>query len=84
MGKACWSSLSFVQVAVAKHGAVGVKLYPPMGFAALGNAGLPVGFWDASQIPQELKSQQLPDLGTQLDAALRVRNIGLLRCRPMP
>jgi len=35
-----WSSLAFVQDAVLNHGCVGVKLYPPMGFAPYGNTQL--------------------------------------------
>jgi hypothetical protein len=48
-----WSSLEFVKDAVLKHGCIGVKLYPPMGFAAYGNAELDVPEappWDASEI----------------------------------
>ena len=36
-------SLYWVQEAVEKHGFIGVKVYPPMGFAAIGNAGLDFG-----------------------------------------
>jgi hypothetical protein len=35
-----WSSLAFVQDAILKRGCVGVKLYPPMGFAPYGNSEL--------------------------------------------
>jgi hypothetical protein len=35
-----WSSLEFVKDAVLNRGCVGVKLYPPMGFAPYGNAEL--------------------------------------------
>lgn len=34
------ASLKVVQDAVDKHGCVGVKIYPPMGFRPFGNAGL--------------------------------------------
>ena len=35
-----WSSLEFVKDAVRNRGCLGVKLYPPMGFAAYGNTQL--------------------------------------------
>jgi len=35
-----WSSLAFVQDTILNRGCVGVKLYPPMGFAPYGNTGL--------------------------------------------
>jgi hypothetical protein len=62
------SSLDFVQEAVLKRGAVGVKLYPPMGFAPLGNSKQSKGFWKATGVPDSLSS--LTDLGARLDAAL--------------
>lgn len=65
-------SLSLVREAIEKHGCVGVKLYPPMGFAALGNAGLygPNGtsFWARDWLP-DLTAR--PDLGMLLDNAMR-------------
>ena len=33
-----WSSLQFIKDAICNKGCIGVKLYPPMGFAASGNA----------------------------------------------
>jgi hypothetical protein len=50
-----WSSLAFVQDAVLNRGCVGVKLYPPMGFAPYGNAQLddPASPpWDPSELGQ--------------------------------
>ena len=62
------SSLSFVQDAVRNHGFVGVKLYPPMGFAPLGNVDFPDSFWDQSALPTNFPRTHL---GQQLDDALR-------------
>lgn len=52
------SSLHFVQEAVRSKGCVGVKLYPPMGFAAYGNATLDdpskggrADFWKGGLLP---------------------------------
>jgi predicted TIM-barrel fold metal-dependent hydrolase len=39
-GRVTWSSLDLVKTAVSKRGFVGVKMYPPMGFAPYGNAEL--------------------------------------------
>ena len=51
---ATWSSLAFVQEAITKRGCVGVKLYPPMGFAAYGNSSKPNDFWKGSDLPDWL------------------------------
>ena len=63
-------SFSLVKDAVEKSGCVGVKLYPPMGFAALGNAGLqgPNGtnFWARDWLPAWTNRS---DLGSLLDTA---------------
>jgi len=48
LGRSTFSSLSFVQAAVMSGLAVGVKLYPPMGFAPIGNKGFDNSFWDRS------------------------------------
>lgn len=65
-------SLGLVQRAIRSHGCVGVKLYPPMGFAALGNADLrmPNGtsYWARDWLP-DLTDR--PDLGQRLDNAMR-------------
>lgn len=61
------SSLAFVTDAVMNHGFVGVKLYPPMGFAPLGNAAFPDSFWDDSALPSTFPRTRL---GANLDQAL--------------
>ena len=64
-------SFGLVTEAVEKHGGVGVKLYPPMGFAALGNAGLKSAgggnFWARDWLPPWTDR---PDLGSRLDQAM--------------
>jgi len=61
------SSLKLVQNAVMSHGFVGVKLYPPMGFAPLLNASLGQSFWNVPWLPPRLRR---PDMGKRLDNAL--------------
>ncbi|XIA65741.1 amidohydrolase family protein [Bradyrhizobium sp. TZ2] len=61
------SSFNFVTDAIMNHGFVGVKLYPPMGFAPLGNAALPDSFWDSSALPINFPRTQL---GLRLDQVL--------------
>ncbi|WP_277593356.1 amidohydrolase family protein [Pseudomonas chlororaphis] len=65
-------SLGLVRDAIQLHGCVGVKLYPPMGFAALGNSGLSAGskgsFWSRSWLPAFMSQ---PDIGQRLDDAMR-------------
>lgn len=61
--------MALLQDAVANRGHIGVKIYPPMGFRPLNNAGLPTNFWDESPLESRLKG---PGLGADLDAALRV------------
>lgn len=61
------ASLTFVKDAILNHGFVGVKLYPPMGFAPLGNARFPDSFWDDSALPKNFPRTHL---GLQLDEAL--------------
>ncbi|MBV9077746.1 MAG: hypothetical protein JO048_09695 [Methylobacteriaceae bacterium] len=53
--------------AVMQRGCIGVKMYPPMGFAPFGNAFIPPSFWVGSSVPRAL---QRPDLGVLLDQAL--------------
>lgn len=67
VGQSAESPFALVKDAVENRGFIGVKLYPPMGFAALGNAGLPAGFWEGSWIPKQMLT---PDLGPRLDTAL--------------
>lgn len=66
-----FNSLEFVQDAVRKHGCVGVKMYPPMGFAALGNEVVNKDFprfWDRRWLPTWTAT---PGLGKRLDDELR-------------
>jgi hypothetical protein len=70
-----FSSLGLVQRAVGEHGSIGVKLYPPMGFAALGNADQSRDFWNDSDIPGWLKKPfpyngKMAEIGPCLDDAL--------------
>jgi hypothetical protein len=50
-GKHCrnWSSLQMVQKWVSDGGCIGVKIYPPMGFAPFGNEEIPSDFWDSAK-----------------------------------
>jgi predicted TIM-barrel fold metal-dependent hydrolase len=82
-GDVAKSSLHFVQEAVRGKGFVGVKLYPPMGFAAYGNAALDdprkggrADFWKGGLLP-DWTSAPIPYsdgtthlLGQRLDDAL--------------
>jgi hypothetical protein len=63
------SSLQLVKDAVLNHGFIGVKLYPPMGFAPLDNASFDKtgSFWNQIWIPSALHRS---DLGVRLDNAL--------------
>lgn len=65
-GKTAQSSLALVRDAVVSHGCIGVKMYPPMGFAASGNADLDV--WRAKPWLPDIVNGS--DFGRQLDAAL--------------
>lgn len=70
LGYAREDSLGLVQQAIAEHGAVGVKLYPPMGFAPLGNASKDgEGFWRQDWLPPWTDR---PDLGAKIDSAMRL------------
>lgn len=60
--------LDIVKNAVERHGFIGVKLYPPMGFRAYGNAALPNDFWRRSWLPPEI--QAVADFGKRIDAEL--------------
>ncbi|RWM29765.1 MAG: hypothetical protein E5X74_32805 [Mesorhizobium sp.] len=64
------SPLELLKEAVARHGCVGAKLYPPMGFAPYGNAKLQADnpkFWAQKWFRADLDT---PDLGKRLDEAL--------------
>lgn len=67
LGKARVDSSTLVKEAIEHHGCVGVKLYPPMGFAAYGNGGLPRDFWHRSWLPEWTSR---PDMGDLLDKAM--------------
>ncbi len=82
-GELAKSSLAFVQNAVRTQGFVGVKLYPPMGFAAYGNCVLDdplhggrADFWKTNLLPDwASKDIRYSDgtserLGNRLDGAL--------------
>jgi hypothetical protein len=61
------SPMDLVQKAISQ-GCIGVKLYPPMGFAPYGNASLGRGFWNKPWLPDEIK--RISNLGELLDRAL--------------
>jgi len=61
--------MKLVRDAVLSHGHIGVKFYPPMGFRPLGNADLPIDYWDDSPLVDRLKR---PALGPDLDQALKM------------
>lgn len=67
LGLTTESSLQTVQDAILYHGFIGVKLYPPMGFAPFGNAALAHGFWNKPWIPEPLRNDEL---GRLMDRAL--------------
>ena len=81
-GDVAESSLAFVQDAVRRQGCVGVKLYPPMGFAAYGNQKFDVRgptqapFWKSDLLPEWTAGQiPYPDgsselLGKRMDDVL--------------
>lgn len=61
------SALERVKRAILQHGFIGVKLYPPMGYRALGNARL----GDAAFLPSSRRRKLgLSKIGQKLDAAL--------------
>lgn len=69
LGHASANSLAQVQRAIEEDGFVGVKLYPPMGFAPLGNERLDGrNYWKRSWLPDWTAR---PDLGKLLDGAMR-------------
>lgn len=67
--RSTFSSLELVRTAITSGGAVGVKLYPPMGFAPYGNGTVvdPAIWKSSSWLPPVVKE---PKFGEQLDAAL--------------
>lgn len=77
-------AFSAVRDAIEQHGCIGVKLYPPMGFAALGNHGLkrPDGgnFWARDWLPDWTNRA---DMGVLLDAAM-ARLLGWCQTQQVP
>lgn len=74
---AAFSSLDLVKDAIQNRGCLGVKLYPPMGFSAYGNADRPATFWDRDWLPKWMlqpvpstKDNRLLPIGQRLDDAL--------------
>ena len=67
LGHSSTSSLDLVKDAVLSRGFLGVKMYPPMGFAPMGNADQPAKLWQQPWIAAQL---QRPDLGPRLDRVL--------------
>ncbi len=66
-GDKMWSSLELVKKAILEQGSIGVKLYPPMGFAALGNSSVDV--WkDKSWLTDLAREARFGEL---LDDAMR-------------
>lgn len=69
------SSLALVQDAITNRGCIGVKLYPPMGFAPLGNADLG-NYWQGQGLPAWIdggivyKDKTSGTFGQRLDEAL--------------
>lgn len=63
--RAGFSPLALVREAVEEQGALGVKLYPPMGFAPYGNASLDL--WSDKPLARPAHE---PDFGRRLDDAL--------------
>ncbi len=74
---AAFSSLAIVKDAIENQGCVGVKLYPPMGFAAYGNAECGPEFWRRDWLPSWMiepipskNDNHLLPVGQRLDDAL--------------
>ena len=68
LGLTLESPLALVQKAILSQGFIGVKIYPPMGFAPADNASKPQSFWDRDWLPDNLKHAD--HLGARLDGAL--------------
>lgn len=63
-------SFTLVKKAIEERGSVGVKLYPPMGFPAYGNAELPNGFWRRDWLPSWTARPEMGQLLLQLHMKL--------------
>lgn len=71
MHRGPFSPLEMAQDAVQKKGFIGIKIYPPMGFAPYGNGKIhrqKPDFWQRTWLPDSLRA--VPDLGDQLDGRL--------------
>ncbi len=66
-GLAADGALDLVKLAVDRHGCAGVKLYPPMGFAAYGNASKPPDFWRRPWLPTWMSESTI---GAEIDDAM--------------
>ena len=74
-GKSRISSLALVQGAVQEHGFLGVKMYPPMGFAPLGNVANEPAFWKRDWLPPWISApiqyaSGSEEIGARLDEVL--------------
>ena len=67
LGYTSQSPLALVQSAISSQGFIGVKMYPPMGFAPMGNALKNPSLWHKPWLQPEL---QRPDFGRLLDQVL--------------
>jgi hypothetical protein len=66
-GNTAGESLTLVRTAIEERGFLGVKLYPPMGFAPYGNA--PLRVWEGkTSLPDVVHD---PRFGARLDEAMR-------------
>lgn len=72
-----FSSLHLVKDAIENQGCLGVKLYPPMGFAAYGNAGFDAAFWKRDWLPSWMvepipssEDNRLLPIGQRIDDVL--------------
>lgn len=69
LGESNDNGLQLVKDAIEQRGCIGVKLYPPMGFAPMGSATKDgTRFWAQTWLPAWTAR---PDLGTMLDDAMR-------------
>lgn len=64
-----FSSLALVKKAVLEQGAMGVKIYPPMGFAPLGNESLDHSIWKSAHWLGGLAKEDR--FGRELDISMR-------------
>ena len=67
LGRPTQSPMDFVQNAMSR-GCIGVKMYPPMGFAPSGNASKGPNFWNRWWLPDEISQDK--DFGKRLDIVL--------------